>query len=42
MANWKPSVDSVKQGKPQQYGEELIVLHNDAVDRGVTVKPMVY
>ena len=33
-------MDSVKQGRPQQYGEELIVLHNDAVDRGVTVKPM--
>lgn len=35
-------MDSVKQGRPQQYGEELIVLHNDAVDRGVTVKPMQY
>ena len=35
-------MDSVKQGRPQQYGEELIVLHNDAVDCGVAVKPMQY
>lgn len=35
-------MDSVKQGRPQQCGEELIVLHNNAVDRGVAVKPKQY
>ena len=33
-------MDSVKQGRPEQYGEELIVLHNDAVEHGITVEPM--
>lgn len=33
-------MDSVKDGRPEQYGEELIVLHNDAVERGVAVEPM--
>lgn len=33
-------VDSAREGRPEQYGEELIVLHNDAVERGITVEPM--
>lgn len=33
-------MDSVKQGRPEQYGEELIVLHNDAVEHGIAVEPM--
>lgn len=33
-------MDRIKQGRPERYGEELIVLHNDAVERGVTVEPM--
>lgn len=33
-------MDSVKGGRPEQYGEELIVLHNDAVEHGIAVEPM--
>ena len=33
-------VDSAKGGRPEQYGEELIVLHNDAVEHGIAVEPM--
>lgn len=33
-------MDSIKQGRPERYGEELIVLHNDAVEHGIAVEPM--
>lgn len=33
-------MDSIKQGRPERYGEELIALHNDAVEHGIAVEPM--